>query len=261
MAQNLLAPGWRVAPTALMVLLLTLICSGAAHADTWSAGRVITYDASDWATGGSAYLLLASNFSTVYPTATILIGEPIGGFIDIFDNPAAISMYLPTSGPPFPLNSTSINPVSDSSGSFGGDVLTLKLNVDFSDADVTLGSSGLQFGDLVVMNLTPLSDLCLNGLSVRQILALDNTVLGGGIGCTDFVDLDDVTEALNFSFEGGTPSSFAQDFLVAPNGTTGITVPESSSLLLLAAGVLGLGLSRCGRSDTSSVAWSNRNSL
>jgi hypothetical protein len=63
---------------------------------------------------------------------------------------------------------------------FGGNVLALQLDVDFSDAGVLGGTSGLAFGDLRMCNFTTLS--ALNGMTVRQYLALVNTLLGGGTG-------------------------------------------------------------------------------
>lgn len=133
----------------LPTLLLAFACSGYAGADTWSTGQFTTYQPTDWAAGGVASPLLDGNFLTVYPSATVITGDA-AGFVDIFDSPAAISGYLPTSGSEVPLTVSSSDPTSDGSGSFGGDVLALKLDVDFSGAGVTLGSSGTSFGDLVL---------------------------------------------------------------------------------------------------------------
>ena len=41
-------------------------------------------------------------------------------------------------------------PTSSPSGSFGGDVLVLRLNVDFSDAGFLHGTSKIPFGNLVL---------------------------------------------------------------------------------------------------------------
>jgi hypothetical protein len=54
------------------VLLLTLACSGAARADTWSTGQMLTYLQAEWAgegmgpMGTAASTLLTNDFNTVY---------------------------------------------------------------------------------------------------------------------------------------------------------------------------------------------------
>lgn len=104
---------------------------------------------------------------------------------------------MPAGGPVGPLTSDVVNPGSTSSGAFGGEVLALKINVDFSDAGVTLGTSGTSFGDLTLCNFTTLP--LLNGLTVRQFLDVVNTLLGGGSSIYSIADLSPVTADLNHS--------------------------------------------------------------
>jgi hypothetical protein len=233
---------WRFAA---FVLLVTLASSRAAHADTWSSGQVITYSQNEWGTGGSASPILDAQFFTVYPSATVITGDPTG-FVDIFDNPTSIKTYLGSGGPQAPLTATYIDPTSDGSGSLGGDVLALTLNVDFSAAGATLGSSGVSFGDLILTGSPLPVGISLDGLTVQQVLSIDDAVLGGTvtISAIDLANLDDVTAALDQSFAAGTPSTFAQDYLVAPGSAPGggTTVPEPPSALLLGMALLGLSL-------------------
>lgn len=224
----------------LACVLSLVVMVGAAHADTWTPGQEITYSQEDWAVGGTAYTLLASQFQNVYPLSAVAVGQLVGGFAMIFDNPAAISSFFPASGPASALVTTLLNPASSPAGAFGGEVLALRLNVDFSDAGVTSGPGG-PFGDLVIENVTSIAGV--NGLTVRQVLSDANTALGGGVPPISIADLSAVITGLNSSFEGGTPSVFAQAFLVAPGstsggGTGGGTVPEPSSLILLVGGCL-----------------------
>ena len=118
---------------------------------------------------------------------------------------------LPATGAPGALTADLINPLSSSSGIFGGDVLALKLNVDFADAGVTAGTSSTRFGDLLLCGFSTLP--ALNGLTVRSFLAAANTALGGGSALYPISTLDSVANALNLAFVGGTASVFAQDHL------------------------------------------------
>jgi hypothetical protein len=126
-------------------------------------------------------------------------------------------------------------------------VVALRLNVDFSDAGLLAGTSGLHFGDLILANFTSTMDFGLgpvdltnlNGLTVRQFLADANTAMGGGLAIDDVFYLALVSVQVNGSFGEGLVSPFAQDHLVAPaapvctqpsNACGPTTVPEPSSL-------------------------------
>jgi hypothetical protein len=112
-----------------------------------------------------------------------------------------------------PLNADLIDPNSTSSGAFGGEVLTLRININFSDAGVTLGNLGIPFGDLQLRNFVG-SQFNLNDLTVRQILGHANNLLGGGSSLFYSIsELNEVTVQLNSSFGGGGVSIFAQDHL------------------------------------------------
>ena len=75
-----------------------------------------------------------------------------------------------------PLNNDYSDATSTSAGVYGGYVLALKFNVDFSDAGDLNGSAGIPFGDLILADtIYPL----FNGLTVRQYLNDANRFLGG----------------------------------------------------------------------------------
>jgi hypothetical protein len=92
-----------------------------------------------------------------------------------FTGAGAIENYLPASGTPAALNADLIDPTSSSSGQFGGEVLALRLNVDFSAAGITQGPGG-PFGALTLTS----TGMSLDGQTVLQVLAAMNTALGGG---------------------------------------------------------------------------------
>ena len=124
-----------------------------------------------------------------------------------FTSPAAIESYLPAVGPSGVLDACLINPSSSHSGEFGGEVLALELNVDFSAAGFTEGSGG-PFGNLNLCGTgTPY-----DGMSISAILAAANTALGnGGLPPGSNPDsFGDLLHALNDSFDECTPDGFAQ---------------------------------------------------
>jgi len=132
-----------------------------------------------WATDPSG--ILSANFATVYaPLLGILaVGVTNGtGFAMLFTY-QGVTNYLPAAGPIGPLDSNLVDPTFSASGAFGGEVVALQLNVDFSAAGF-LHSTGVPFGNLKLCNITTFS--VLNGQTVAQILTEANTLLGGGTG-------------------------------------------------------------------------------
>lgn len=163
----------------------------------------------------------------------------------IFDNAGSISQFLPASGTPGALDSSLLDPESSSAGVFGGEVLALQLDVDFSQAGIILGSSGIPFGDLVIEDYAPLPSV--NGLTVSELLTDANMALADALSPFTVDQLQDLVASLTVSFDGGTPAPVAQDILVAPGGTSGggggmTPTPEPSSALLFVIGLLGFGM-------------------
>lgn len=161
-------------------------------------------------TGGAGPRLLLANYASVYFAAggALEVGIPgILGFSMQFGNVQNLAAYLPASGAPAALTSDLIDPTISPSGSFGGNIVALKLNVDFSDADLTGGTAAVALGDVLICGATPLANT-----SVRHFLAVANTALGGGSTGYTIADLDAIAIQLNASFSNG-PSAFAQQHL------------------------------------------------
>jgi hypothetical protein len=158
---------------------------------------------------------MAANFNAVYPSG-LQVGIPgSAGFSMLFTAAPSLLVYLPTGGAPAALTQDLTDPGSTPAGVFGGLVVALKLNIDFADAGLTLGTSGIPFGDLTICSFSdPLPNL--NGLTVRQYLASVNTALGGGLAIYAIdPHLTNVTSDVDLSFQGGSPSQFAQDHIVS----------------------------------------------
>ncbi|MBS1124460.1 MAG: hypothetical protein H6Q90_6688, partial [Deltaproteobacteria bacterium] len=120
--------------------------------------------------------------------------------------------YLPASGTPASLTSSYTDPPTTTSGQFGGEVVALKLNIDFDDAGITSGSSPIALGDVYLCGLT--SPAVVNGSTVRGFLSTASSVLGGdtvaGLSANDATLL---AAELSVAFLGGLPSQFADDHL------------------------------------------------
>jgi hypothetical protein len=220
--------------------------AGSAGATVWQFGDETTYGQGIW--GGTPGVepgatLLMADFDTVYGSeGGVVVGSP-SNFTMIFTDPADVLAYLPSILAYAPLDASVLNPISTSSGAFGGDVLALEFNVDFSDAGFLPAASGIPFGDLLLEGFSTLPQL--DGLTVRQFLGDMNTLLSGGSSIVSIDDLGTILSLLNASFSDGVPEQFAQDHLVAPTVVT--PTPEPSSLAVLIAGLLGLAATAHGK--------------
>jgi hypothetical protein len=189
-------------------------CSPGAPDCGWQDGDMVTYTQNAWGTPTTdAGVLLASYFDAVYFNAggVLRVG---GGYTMSFTSALAIFTYQPAVGTPGSLNADLSDPTSSASGQFGGEVVGLKLNIDFSDAGHTLGTTGLRFGDLTLCGFTG-AQATLNGTAVRSFLATANIALGGGGASLPITELNDLAVQLNASFGGGLVSPFGQDHVVS----------------------------------------------
>src|SRR5207253_2878887 len=103
-------------------------------------GDETTFIQATWGDGTSAAgILLVNNFNTVYLSTfgALEVGIPgTSGFSMTFSGAPAVIAYLPQISSNGPLLSDLADPTTSSSGAFGGEVVALRLNVDYSAAGV-----------------------------------------------------------------------------------------------------------------------------
>lgn len=184
-------------------------------------GQFCTYGQGGWGSkanddGMNPGTILSNNYTTIYPGGVVEVGIPgAGAFSMKFTSSTAIETYIPAGMMPKALTNDHVNPTTTESGVFGGQVLALQLNVDFSFAGITPGGTNCSFGDLVFAD--PTSPLF--GKTVREILAIANHALGGsnvsGYGVT-IGNLNTLANNLNDSFGSCTQSAWARMNLMIP---------------------------------------------
>jgi hypothetical protein len=205
---------------------------GTAEATTFVAGQYVTYTQQSYGATpapGNGAQFVTDHFLPVYGASGLEVGVPgNAGFSMSFTDAINIVAYLPATGSPGPLNSDHTNATSTAAGEFGGDVLALRLNVDFADAGL-LGSAPVHFGDLV---LGGYGIATLDGLTVRQFLADAELALGANTSVNFLAALATVSSDLNQTFALRVPSSYAELHLAPPPAA----VPEPGSWSLMIVG-------------------------
>ena len=158
-----------------------------------------TYTSNGWnATphNGNPGSILGKNFSTCYPNGKVVIGST-KGYTLTFTNATAVQNFVLQGGAPGVLSHSDTNPTSSAAGSFAGDVLALRLNIDYSAAGIT----GPGFANRTVVQ-GPLW-----GYTVQQVMDLANAVLCGqtwqlpqGMSVSG---LDNIVAIINSNYENG----------------------------------------------------------
>jgi hypothetical protein len=184
----------------------------------WIAGEETTYDQGEWGNNpdpGTPAALLLSEFNTAFAATggTLEVGIPgAAGFSIIFTDPSYILGELPTAGPQAALTADYVNPTTGIPTIVAGDVVALALDVGFDDAGLLPRTSPTHLGDLTVCGLSATPGL--DGGSIRDVLGLANTLLGGGTGPYTIAEVDDLVVQINEAFVDGTVQPFADAHLV-----------------------------------------------
>ncbi len=162
-----------------------------------TSGPFTTFTQGGWGTkisGHNPGWLLSTKFTTVYPTGYVVVG---GTNMIAFTGQPAIDAFLPAGGTAAVLKASALNPLTTAAGVLAGQVLALRINVDFSNAGVTrwgLGNLKVASGPLA-------------GYTVNQVLNLANSVLGGSANALpkgmSITDLNTVCDNINKNYDNG----------------------------------------------------------
>ncbi len=140
------------------------------------------------ASGNNIGAMRDAYFSTVYPTG-VLVGTSTR-YIQL-TSAAAVNAYLPQTGGIGVLDKSYKNPTTTPALVFGGQVTALRLNIDFSNAQVNNWKPNLASA---VVSSGPLA-----GKTVAQVLAIAQSVLAGGAlpAGMSLSDLNNLVNAIN----------------------------------------------------------------
>jgi len=147
-----------------------------------------------------------ANFDVAFPDG-VTIGCDDGGYNAPFTSSAAVQKFLPQGKKPGALQKDYVDPSRTTGGVFAGQVLALSLNVGFDVYDPAFSESYTPFGTLVVA-MGPCEYM-----TVAEVLALANQVLGGCSTGMSPSTLNDCVTAINESWVDGVKCS---DYLVVP---------------------------------------------
>ena len=174
----------------------------------WKQGDMFTRTQTDWDVATNWYNGYDQAYSSTF--GVIEVGIPgTSGYSLRFTDGDRVTNFFVQSGNPAALTGDLVNTTSSPSGGFGGEIVALRMNIDFSDFNIAPYTSAYKFGDLILYDLDNFPQLNapeLNGKSVREIMDVCNLWLGGGTSISNMITLSDLLGYLNGSFSGGNPS-------------------------------------------------------
>jgi len=144
-------------------------------------------------------MLLKNNFASVYGTGGVTIGG--SPYHLKFNSAFAIEKFLPAGGKPAVLKASATNPTNSAAGVLAGQVLAVRLSVDFSNAGIITGGLGA-----LKISTGPLM-----GYTLTQALALANQVLAGNTSALpsgmSVSRLNDQMTRINENYDNGTTNN------------------------------------------------------
>jgi hypothetical protein len=136
--------------------------------------------------GNNPGVYLHANFNATYPTG-VMIG--CGSNTLVFESAQEVTDFLPSGGTPSALPNYSV---------LTGQLLAATLNVGFDAFDPSFASSNVALGDMLFVSGT------FQGLTVNQVLAIANDVIGGCSNAYSASAVNNALTAINENFDNGT---------------------------------------------------------
>jgi hypothetical protein len=227
---------------------------GTTYADTFQTNEFVTWN--QLALAGGLASTVIGDFDAAFASSGDLmeIGIPgAGGNSIIFDSGQALQAFFPGYGAAGRLNIDLLDPTQSSGGVFAAEVADLTMTTAYNRAGFIVGTSSVLLQNLTLTGLSG-DELWANGLSIGQVLAEADTVLGGGPLPNNKTSVNAVyglVSNIDYAFDGGEVSTWADQHLLLPTsggGTGGgsTSAPEIDptgavsgfTLLLGALGVL-----------------------
>lgn len=139
-----------------------------------------------------------SHFASCFASG-LVIGHA-AGYTASFSTSGDVEGFLPQGGTAAPFFQSHVNPVSTEAGVLAGQATALTLSTTFDRCDADFGASAVNLGSLVVCDA---SSPCA-GMTVDQVLAEGNAVLGGLSSSLSPSDVNACLSGINENFVDGT---------------------------------------------------------
>ncbi|MFA7290073.1 MAG: SdrD B-like domain-containing protein, partial [Melioribacteraceae bacterium] len=154
-----------------------------------------TYTQGGWGNkNGTPGKIRDKNFSSVFPN-DLIIGST---YKLTLTSSSKVKDFLPSGGTPGKFTENYKDVSSTNAGVFAGQMVALKLNLEFDKAGV-IGTNSVDLGELQIAK-GPFS-----GKTVNQFYALAETAIGGGaLNGFTYSEFSDAATAINENFDNGT---------------------------------------------------------
>lgn len=178
--------------------MLTIMLAITSAYSQGCSGQFTTFSQGGYGTachGGNPGCYRDAHFAAAFPNGVVI--GCAGGFTLTYTSSAAVQNYLPGGGGPAVLTSSAVNPTG-SRGNLSSQLLALTLSVGFDASDPNFSPSSTSLGSLTIHAGT------FAGMSIANFLQLGNNILGGCSSQYTPSQINEVADALNNNFDGGT---------------------------------------------------------